>query len=128
VKNLSVAPSSPKLFSIGKRFPSRRSIPANHDVAPSIKSLTSSDLFSIYRLEALYIQAVESNIIQHNEKNVQGWVSAAMVSRINNPPDMNLFLNMIVKQHWEFIPKNIQNEAQKLIFDYRRKNPLLFNP
>jgi hypothetical protein len=94
---------------------------------PSVYSLAKRDLFDFLRLEALYVQAVESGLIKHTRKMPTYWVAAALTARVDPSRPLRTFSSIVVGKCWNVIPDEHLFWARYLINYHRRKNKALYN-
>jgi hypothetical protein len=95
-------------------------------IRPSIKEMTSRDLWSISRLDALYIQAIEHGIIADSLDMPRLWIASALVSRLDRVRPVLSFSVIVGNRSWYLIPPEILQWAEKVLKYHRSKENMLF--
>lgn len=93
---------------------------------PSIKEMTSRDLWSISRLDALYIQAIEQGVITDSPEMPRLWLASALVARLDRDRPVLSFSIIVGNQSWYLIPPEILQWAEKVLIYHRSHERMLF--
>lgn len=93
---------------------------------PSIKEMTSRDLWLISRLDALYIQAIEQGIISDLPEMPRLWIASALVSRLDRVRPVLSFSIIVGNKSWYLIPPEILQWAEMVLRYHRARERMLF--
>jgi hypothetical protein len=93
---------------------------------PSVNEMVSRDLWSIFRLDALYAQAVEQGIITDSPEMPRLWIASALVSRLDRVRPVLSFSIIVGNRSWYLIPSEILQWADRVLDYHRCRVPLLF--
>ncbi len=132
---LNGAPSTRRVVYASKMFKGgggNRNCNENADLSdlvgsrPSIKEMISRDLWSISRLDALYVQAVEQGIIIDSPEMPRLWVASALISRLDRVRPVLSFSIIVGNRSWYLIPPEILRWADKVLKYHRSRDRSLF--
>jgi hypothetical protein len=93
---------------------------------PSIKEMISRDLWSISRLDALYVQAIEQGIIVDSPEMPRLWIASALVSRLDRLRPVLSFSIIVGNRSWYLIPPEILEWADRVLEYHRCRESSLF--
>jgi len=82
---------------------------------PNIKEMISRDLWSVSRLDALYSQAIEQDIIRDSPEMPVLWIAAALVSRLDKVRPVLTFSVIVGNGSWYLIPEEFIKWADKIL-------------
>lgn len=97
------------------------------ELPPSIRNVRHEDLFSLWRCERLYWQAVKEGLIFHSECSTLNFLSAAVRARTVKEGDPSrIFVAIIRKGLWTHITCEQEEIARQALWRIREIDPVRF--